>query len=281
MNTLTTWACAAGLVFAWSALAGMNSGKQPPASATKVEGQGNGAKAPGVAVVEVFTSEGCSSCPPADDLAARIARESAAKGANVFVLAMHVDYWDYLGWKDPFARGEFSTRQRTYANALGKAGGDGGIYTPEMIVNGAVAFVGSNSARATQAIDDALREPARAKIEAAIALRKAGERIKVEANITGQTMDEHACAAVFEDGLSVEVKSGENIGKTLRHDRVVRAFAERPIKDGKAMFDLQLPEGVKEDHCRVVAFVQGDKLPRVSGATEVPLMKNSSATPMK
>jgi hypothetical protein len=96
------------------------------------------------AVVELFTSEGCSSCPPADRLLARIADEAAHSGQPVYALAFHVGYWDRLEWSDRFADPAFSRRQERYAAALGMPA----VYTPEMIVNGRASFVGSDERRA-------------------------------------------------------------------------------------------------------------------------------------
>lgn len=235
----------------------------------------------GVAVVELFSSEGCDSCPPADDLAAKISREAREKGRSVFVLAMHVDYWDYLGWKDPFARHEFAERQRTYAGAFGKAGGDSSVYTPQMVVNGTAGFNGANEKSANRAIDRALADAGRVKIEASVAARKPGEPVKVRAQVSGDARWIDVAFAVVEDGLSSAVKAGENKGKTLRHDRVVRAFAKKSVKGGVAEVELKLPVGVNEANCRVVVFGQDEKTLAVQGAAEVGLAESKAESPAK
>ena len=121
--------------------------------------------APPFALVELFTSEGCSSCPPADRLLGRIAEEASRSGQNVLPLAFHVDYWDYLGWTDRFARPEFGHRQRWYAAA---ARADG-VFTPQIVVNGVAAFAGSDERRARAAIAEALaRTPAASLVVDAI-----------------------------------------------------------------------------------------------------------------
>ena len=105
-----------------------------------------------VAVVELFTSEGCSSCPPADRLASEIDKTYRSLGKSVYVLAFHVDYWDYIGWKDRFDKHEFSERQMRYGQKFDLTS----IYTPQMIVNGSEQFVGSDSRAAEKAIKEAL-----------------------------------------------------------------------------------------------------------------------------
>jgi hypothetical protein len=116
------------------------------------------ASAAGVAVVELFTSEGCSSCPPADDILVDIAREARQSKRAIYPLAFHVDYWDQLGWKDPFGSAAYSRRQDDYVAAFGGEG----PYTPQMVVNGRVGFVGSRREQAQREIARALEQPATA-----------------------------------------------------------------------------------------------------------------------
>ena len=109
-------------------------------------GNAGGKRAP--VVVELFTSEGCSSCPAADAVLAKLEREQPVAGAEVIPLALHVDYWNYLGWSDPFSSHDFSARQSEYANAYGKDG----VYTPQMVVDGVTEFPGGNSSLARDTI---------------------------------------------------------------------------------------------------------------------------------
>src|SRR5581483_8973602 len=104
-------------------------------------------------LVELFTSEGCSSCPPADQLLAKLESQQPVSGVHIIALSEHVDYWDRLGWRDPFSSAQFSQRQQVYSQVLR----DSGPYTPEMVVDGATGFVGSESREALQAIATAAR----------------------------------------------------------------------------------------------------------------------------
>lgn len=264
-----------GVCVAWGVLAGAAALPQPE----KNEPPKPPPAPLGVAVIELFTSEGCNSCPPADDLAAKIALEARQQGKPVFVLAMHVDYWDYLGWKDPFAQSQFTRRQRAYAAALGKMGGNGGVFTPEMVVNGSTGFTGNDERQARQAIERSIVDATRLKVEPSIVARKAGEPVKVRALVKGDTRWTMLCVAIVEDGLSVDVLGGENAGKTLKHDRVVRAFGQVAVKDDRAEIELKLPKDVKEASCRVVVFAQEEKTMRIAGAAEMPLEIAVSAQP--
>ena len=285
MKHRTMAACVAGVGMVCGVLAGAAAAGQPGGAPEKKDEKKDAKPAAvvgtGVAVVEIFTSEGCDSCPPADDLAAKMAREAKEQGKNVFVLAMHVDYWDYLGWKDPFARHEFTTRQKAYAAAFGKSGGNAGVFTPEMVVNGETGFNGADEKTASAAIDKGLGGGARFKIVASVDPRRPGEPVHVHAKLNGDSRWIKIGVAVVENGLSVEVKAGENKGKTLKHDRVVRALGQTTAKEGEADVDLKLPEGVQEANCRVVVFGQDEKSMSVYGAVEIALEPAKVDAPAK
>jgi hypothetical protein len=192
-----------------------------------------------VAVVELFTSEGCSSCPPADEHLADL-----RSAAQVYVLAFHVDYWDRLGWRDPFARHEFTTRQAGY----------GELYTPEMVVNGTAAFVGSDRDAARRALAKALSKPAPATVKVEVKRDGGKARVSSSASAPGTLH-----VALVEDGLVVDVKRGENAGRTLRHEGVVRALATGPT--------VELPlAGVAAGRARVVVWLQDPASRAILGA---------------
>jgi hypothetical protein len=244
----------------------------------------------GIAVVELFTSEGCSSCPPADKVLAALATKKENEYGRVFTLAFHVDYWDNLGWKDRFASKAFSDRQRAYAARFAKTGGNGGVYTPQMVVNGSVEFVGSNATSAQSAIEDALKTKPKLEIAPVVSTRKAGEPIRIVATVDSvqepgaksrPSPDTVVCFALVENGLSTDVKKGENGGHTLAHERVVRAIAQKKIAGGKAEAELKVPEGAKEESCRVVVYAQDGETLKVLGAAEVGLASPKAEEPAK
>lgn len=180
----------------------------------------SGAPTPrGPIVLELFTSQGCSSCPPADRLLNKLARESTAE-RPLAPLAFHVDYWDDLGWADPYARPAWTERQRQYARALG----DDSVYTPELVVGGAEGMVGSNAV----AISGAL---ATITPPALLPVKSVWSASQLEVTVTAPASAD-VWVAIWEDGTKTKVTRGENAGETLVHDRVVRRF-ERVALAGK------------------------------------------------
>jgi hypothetical protein len=217
----------------------------------------------GVAVVELFTSEGCSSCPPADRVLAALATEAARDGTPVYPLAFHVDYWDRLGWADRFASAEFSRRQHDYAAAARAAN----VYTPQMIVNGeAAGFVGSQGPLARRAVAAALARPAAAAVELSVARGKDAAHLRADYRVTGQTAGCFLNLAVVQTEVRTDVARGENAGRTLRHANVVRAFRTVDLKDPAGGVDLVLPADVRPADARVVGYVQDGKTSTVLGA---------------
>ena len=189
-------------------------GEASPASAA--------ARAP--VIVELFTSEGCSSCPPADALLSRLDKTQPVEGALVIPLAMHVDYWNYLGWSDPFSSKEFSARQGEYASAFGKDG----VYTPQMIVDGVKEFPGGNSGVALDEIAKAARaRKAEVKLTRGTKDDAAGDGIRLGVRIEKlpkltEGDAAYVLLALTESGLSTDVSRGENAGRKLGHVGVVR-----------------------------------------------------------
>lgn len=217
----------------------------------------------GFALVELFTSEGCSSCPPADAVASRIARDAAESGEPVFVLVFHVDYWDRLGWPDRFASAAFTERQRAYASAW-KARQ---VYTPQMVVNGEAEFVGSDSARAEKEIESALERPATVPVEIEEARAVGDGVLSVRARVVGAPDRGVVWVAVTEDGLSSEVKRGENAGRRLAHAAVVRGLVSAlPGSEGRVESRVSVPADLNLERARVVVFVQDGESLRVLAA---------------
>ncbi|HYM61728.1 MAG TPA: DUF1223 domain-containing protein [Thermoanaerobaculia bacterium] len=179
---------------------------------------------PAPVVVELFTSQGCSSCPPADALLTKLAADPAMRG-HVIPLAFHVDYWNHLGWRDPFSTAQWSDRQRHYYAALGSAT----VYTPQAIVNGRTEAVGSDETRIRRLIAEASESRAVARLSLS-PLRLSGRTIAVD--VSGEILetirarDLRLVAVVFESVADTRVAAGENSGRTLHNDRIVRMLNE-------------------------------------------------------
>lgn len=220
-----------------------------------------------VAVLELFTSEGCSSCPPADRLLSTIINEAEQSGQKIFALSFHVDYWNRLGWKDPFSKEAFSERQRAYARKLAQQ-----VYTPQMIVNGSAVFVGSRSQTAKTEIDKALQEEAAHRIQLVAQQTDNAQAIKIQYAVEGSLKGKQLQLAVVERGLEVTVGRGENRGRKLQHDHVVRSFTTIPLDNqSKGEIQLSLPSDMACGNASLIAYVQDAKTLRISGAKQVKL----------
>lgn len=214
------------------------------------------------AVVELFTSEGCSSCPSAEALLNEVSREARKQSKRVFCLAWHVDYWDHLGWKDPYAKREHSVRQRVYGRALNSTR----LYTPQMIVNGEDAFVGSRRRSARSAIGKALSATPALGVRLSLsAPGRAAYTLSGEVPPGARVL---LCWA--ERGLESRIERGENSGKTLAHDGVVRAsWGAKAAAKGELKFEA--PRGAKRERSSLVLLVQPGRAGKVLGAARLDL----------
>ena len=221
-------------------------------------------------LVELFTSEGCSSCPPADALLSRLESTQPVSGADAIVLEEHVDYWDRLGWKDPFSSSAMSERQTEYGQALGGRQ----IYTPQMIVDGRSEFVGNSENAALRAIRTA---GAVAKPAVTLAWTSDG---KLNVNIAPLTNASggdtpHVFVAITENGLHSDVRRGENAGRSLQHRGVVRqltnlAKAETSSPGFSSAFAVHTQPEWNRANLRAVVFVQEQRSRRVLAAAAIP-----------
>ncbi len=208
-------------------------------------------------VVELFTSQGCSSCPPADAFLGELAQRE-----DVIALAFHIDYWDYIGWKDPFASPDFTNRQRGYAGALGLRT----IYTPQMVIDGRVDAVGSDRGRVEHLIQRAAALP-----KLPIALEASGHdafRITLpEARLESPAT---VWLAIYDREEHTSVRRGENAGRTLADFNIVREFRKLASWDGAATtLDLNLAGAVgKGEGCAIL--VQGAGQSPILAALAIP-----------
>jgi len=216
-------------------------------------------------VVELFTSEGCSSCPPADELLGHLHQDLATKNIQVIPLGFHVDYWNSLGWKDRFSAADFGKRQEDYERSLRTDG----PYTPQMVVDGRAEFVGNSARQADREITAAAGKAEDAEIKVAADM---GDHLTVAVKAT--SAGANILLAITEDNLTTQVGAGENNGHTLHHAAVVREL--RPlgqIKDGSftASVPLKLQNEWKRQDLRAVVFAQEGSSGKILGATSVAL----------
>ena len=203
----------------------------------------------GVAVVELFTSEGCSSCPPADGVLAELSRQGREGGMPVYAIAFHVDYWDELGWPDRFASPAHTARQRSYSRAFGTRE----MYTPQMVVDGSDAFVGSDRDRAVDSVARALGRPATAAVS--LHARPSGpDAVAVDYEVKGAPPGATLSIVVVDRPVSVAVRGGENAGRTLHHTDTARALLTVALAQPSGTQVVQVPRDATRDG--VIAFVQ-------------------------
>ena len=223
-------------------------------------------------VVELFTSQGCSSCPPADRLLTELGRKN---GGELIPLAFHVDIWNHIGWTDPFSSSDWTRRQTAYARRLGLAN----IYTPQVVVDGAAEMLGSDSGALESAVKVARTRPAAA---IALQLEPSGRSVAVRADVDlpGSLRDRKwdLMLAVFETDLETPVARGENGGKTLRNDYVVRSLrrAGRLTASESLTASLQLDGQWNPSRIGVAAFLQDPRSLEIRGASAQRLREASA-----
>lgn len=227
----------------------------------------------GPVVVELFTSQGCSSCPPADKFLKSLA-QSPEWQEHVIPLSFHVDYWNYLGWQDPFSDDAWTARQGDYVVALGGAT----MYTPQIVIHGRADAVGSRFAEVEKAIDTQAKDPAshQAKLQVT-ALHRAADKLSGTVQLTGAIPRSRApyalVAIAYQKTLTTEVPRGENAGKTLQNEFVVRNLAlatrlqQTKKLDMEASFEVALDASMDPEQMGIALLVQHTESMAIIGAT--------------
>jgi hypothetical protein len=208
------------------------------------------------ALLELFTSEGCSSCPSADRLLPELANEDS----NIVTLSFHVDYWDHLGWKDRFSSSEYTSRQQEYAQQFHLES----IYTPQLIINGRYELVGSNRSTAETDIKSVLNEKPELQLSF-YEVKKDGDKLKLSCHVDGDLKNQNVFAALVEKHAESNVNAGENKGVTITHTNIVRAFLKKSAQQ-KLEFEFSFPRDLDDDNWQVVIFSQHIKDLKISAA---------------
>lgn len=263
---------------AWIPLTLLTSACMRKAEAQKPEAQNaqpqgtSGARAP--VVVELFTSEGCSSCPPADDALAELEKRQPAREAEIIALGWHVDYWNRLGWADPFSSETATQRQETYSDTFKLSG----VYTPQVVVDGQRQLVGG-SGEVVGAIAEASRRP-KAKVELSLPTVSANAvliRAQVSELPPVSPKDQaELWLAITEGNLETQVLRGENAGRRLKHTAVVRRVRRlAQVEPGKELAALTSNEELDprwaRANLRATAFLQEKRSKRILGAAALSL----------
>jgi hypothetical protein len=214
---------------------------------------------PAAVLAELFTSEGCNSCPPADALLEILLHQQPIEGVYVIAMSEHVTYWDHQGWKDPFGSQQFTARQQQYGRRFNLDS----IFTPQLVIDGMHQVVGSDKRAIEEALLEAIKTP-----KPALNVEVTSGDAVVNASASGPGLagdkDAELWFALTEDHLVVDVKRGENANKTMKHSGVVRVLQSAgsvEVSSKRVSFELS-PEW-KRENLRVVAFVQSKSNRRI------------------
>jgi hypothetical protein len=210
------------------------------------------------ALLELFTSEGCSSCPSAD----RLLPQLATIDSNIITLSFHVDYWNDLGWKDKFSSSEFTNRQREYGQQLHLES----IYTPQLVINGKYELVGSNRSTAESDIREALKEEAQIQL-GFDEVKRDGEKLKISYHADGELKNQDIFIALVQKHAETNVRAGENRGSKLSHTNVVRSLTKKSLQQ-KMDFEISVPGDLADDNWQLVLFSQDKNDLRITGANK-------------
>lgn len=220
-------------------------------------------------IVELFTSEGCSSCPPADRALKFLAEQQPVPNAEVIPLAFHVDYWDNAAWKDRFSSAAFSRRQELYVSRFGLDSS----YTPEMVVDGRSEFIGNDTGKASKKIAEAANDA-----KGNVVLNFDGDVLKVR--ISGLTGHHPATVflAITEDDITSVVNGGENGGQTFNHSSVVRSLTslglvEKAASTFESKTAVPAVVDLKPEKARIVVFVQDNDSRKIIAANFISLVR--------
>lgn len=199
-----------------------------------------------VAVLELFTSQGCSSCPAADRLLEKYSTKD-----NVIALSFHVDYWNRLGWKDPYSSKDFTKRQYDYASAL-----NAGVYTPQLVINGQSEMVGSDARKIDNTLKKVWSQDHASDVSIESAKLENGKAI-INYTLTGNTGNASLNIAIVEKKTMTAIKAGENGGVTLSGTNVVRNFQTLGnVKEGANSYSIEMPDGVDKNNVSIVLYLQ-------------------------
>lgn len=214
----------------------------------------------GFAVLELFTSEGCSSCPPADALMGQI--KETSKDRPVYILAYHVDYWNRLGWKDRFSSSENSQRQQQYSRIL-----DSQVYTPQLVVNGKQQFVGSDKEAVENSIVNALNSTSVSTVN--LKVQSDLKEINVGYKVSENNTQNKLLITLVEKKSSTNVARGENEGRHLQHWQIVHQQNQISLKsssEGNTTFSV--PENFNTNDWEIIGFIQNPKTGQITGASK-------------
>jgi hypothetical protein len=211
-------------------------------------------------LLELFTSQGCSSCPSADKLVEKTLLDAQKSGKKVFALSYHVDYWDRLGWKDPYSQTQFTQRQYDYAKWMNSAN----VYTPQIVVNGTEEFVGSDSKKMAQTLNKLSDSDSKINFQFENIEWK-NESITLELNLSNFPKNSQLNVALVNKNTETSIPRGENEGRKLTGVNVVRVLQKISPTNLKNQINLIIPKNLEKANSRIIAFLQDKNTHQITG----------------
>ncbi|MEP7169947.1 MAG: DUF1223 domain-containing protein [Bacteroidota bacterium] len=215
------------------------------------------------AVVELFTSEGCNTCPPADKLLSEIIADARKNKKPIYAMEFHVDIWNRLGWKDPYSSFKFTYRQKNYTDALGEME----VYTPQVFINGNKPLVGSDKKRMLSEIDKELKTPSEIILKITKNNLSTADTLLIDYESSKTDKNMNLYVALVQRGLVSKIGKGENSGKTLTHDNVVRVFENTPLITEKGTIKIPVSKFKLYGNFSLYGFVQQKLNKKILAAT--------------
>ncbi len=216
------------------------------------------------ALVELFTSEGCSSCPPADILLSKLAASAQQQGLNIYPISLHVDYWNRLGWRDPFSQKQFTIRQQEYAQFFNADQ----VATPQFVINGSRYVLSADSSKLQRLVNQALSEEVSGVLN--LSLRRVAEsKVQVAFVYEGDLTDRLLQAVLIERIVDVSVASGENAGRKLRHNNVARQWQTLKLPQERGQVEFNFTHVKPWEDFAVIVFVQDAQSMEVVAASAI------------
>jgi len=217
----------------------------------------------GFVVMELFTSQGCSSCPPADDILGQYAKKN---DAHIIPLAFHVDYWNRLGWVDSFSTEAYTSRQHYYASKFNSES----VYTPQIILNGQKEMVGSDEAAIATAVGNFLKETETVSISVSNKSVE-GNRVKIGYSVNKLISKASINVALVQADVVTQIRAGENRGVKLDNNNVVRDLKTVSLTNTTGNIELQLPRGSDASEFSIVLFIQDNDSGKITAAVKAAL----------
>lgn len=216
------------------------------------------------ALIELFTSEGCSSCPPADILLSKLAASAQQQGLHIYPISLHVDYWNRLGWRDPFSQKQFTQRQQDYAQFFNADG----VATPQFVINGSRYVLSADSQKLQRLVNQALSEEVSAVL--GLSLHTVTEnKLRVAFVYEGDLIDKLVHVVLIERTVDMDVASGENAGRKLRHNNVARQWQTLNLAEARGEVDLNFTHVKPWEDFFVIAFVQDAQSMEILAASAI------------